>query len=169
MTTDDRNPVTLAHEVLDTDQYLATIPRTAPVARTQMMISLSEAAPALAQSVIDMDNALKSGEASDGYHTHNELYEYRTLYHAHAAMAWALDGVEVTKSWNHSDGEPCFGGGWFIVTAQLPTGQVSNHYPAEDWPLFHMPEVERPAEWDGHTPQEASARIRAALTGYTDG
>ena len=80
MTTDDRNPVTLAHEVLDTDQYLATIPRTAPVARTQMMISLSEAAPALAQSVIDMDNALKSGEASDGYHTHNELYEYRTLY-----------------------------------------------------------------------------------------
>lgn len=123
----------------------------------------------LAHAIIDMDNKLKSGEASDGYHTHNELYEYRTLYHAHAAMAWALDGVEVTKSWNHSDGEPCFGGGWFIVTAQLPTGQVSNHYPAEDWPLFHVPEVDRPAEWDGHTPQEASARIRAALTGYTDG
>lgn len=123
----------------------------------------------LAHAIIDMDNKLKSGEASDGYHTHNELYEYRTLYHAHAAMAWALNGVEVTKSWNHSDGEPCFGGGWFIVTAQLPTGQVSNHYPAEDWPLFHVPEVDRPAEWDGHTPQEASARIRAALTGYTDG
>ena len=44
-----------------------------------------------------------------------------------------------------------------------------DHYPAEDWPLFHVPEVERPAEWDDHTPQEAAARIRAALTGYTDG
>ena len=125
-------------------------------------------APALARAVIELTDKLKSGEASDGYHTHSELYEYRMLYHAHAALAWALDGVEVTKSWNHSDGEPCFGGGWFIVTAQLPAGQVSNHYPAKDWPLFHVPEVERPAEWDGHTPQEAAARIRAALNGETD-
>lgn len=119
----------------------------------------------LARAVIDLTEKLKSGEASDGYHTHNELYEYRTLYHAHAALAWALDGMEVTKSWRHADGEPCFGGGWFIVTAQLPTGQVSNHYPEKDWPLFHVPEVERPAEWDGHTPQEAARRLRILLDG----
>ena len=154
------DPTTLAREVLDgsdesDDRFLD-------------FYGARNIAQTLAHAIIDMDNELKSGEASDGYHTHNELYEYRTLYHAHAALSWYSVGFEVTKSWNHSDGEPCFGGGWFIVTAQLPTGQVSNHYPAEDWPLFHVPEVDRPAEWDGHTPQEAAARIRAALVGDTD-
>lgn len=121
----------------------------------------------LARAVADQHEVLKSGEASDGYHTHNELYEYRMLYHAHAVRHWLALGYPVTKSWNHSDGEPCFGGGWFIVTAQLPTGQVSNHYKADDWKLFDVPEVERPDEWDGHTPQEAADRIRAALEGET--
>ena len=118
-----------------------------------------------ARALIELTDKLKSGDASDGHHTHNELYEYRVLYHAHAARHWLACGYPVTKSWNHADGVLCFGGGWFIVTAQLPTGQVSNHYAAKDWPLFDVPEVKRPAEWDGHTPQEAAARIRAALNG----
>ena len=120
-------------------------------------------APELASAAAELVAELESGDASDGYHTHNELYEYRTLYHAHAARAWVLDGVEVTKSWRHADGELCFGGGWFIVTAQLPTGQVSNHYPERDWELFDVPVAERPAPWDGHTPQEAAERLRSAL------
>ena len=120
-------------------------------------------APELASAAAELVAKLESGDASDGYHTHNELYEYRTLYHAHAARAWVLDGVEVTKSWRHADGELCFGGGWFIVTAQLPTGQVSNHYPERDWELFDVPVAERPAPWDGHTPQEAAERLRSAL------
>lgn len=66
------------------------------------------------------------------------------------------------KSWNHSDGELCFGGGWFIVTATLTTGQVSNHYKAEHWELFAVPEVDLPPEYDGHTPQDAAERLRAA-------
>jgi len=61
----------------------------------------------------------------DEYHTMEELYEYRLLYNAHAARGWLAIGVPVVKSWKHSDGEPCFGGGWFIVVAQLSTGQVS--------------------------------------------
>lgn len=41
----------------------------------------------------------------------------------------SLEGkYEVHKSYRHADGELCFGGGWFIVMANLPTGQVSNHY-----------------------------------------
>ena len=156
----DRNIVDLAHAVLDT-----VVPDVPWKIQLQEFQARAAAAPTLARAVIEMTDKLKSGEASDGYHTHNELYEYRTLYHAHAARAWMLDGVEVTKSWRHADGELCFGGGWFIVTAQLPTGQVTNHYPERDWPLFDVPEVERPAEWDGHTPQEAAARIRAALNG----
>lgn len=105
-----------------------------------------------------------TGSISDGYHTFDELYEYRMLYNAHAAEGWAQQGKAV-KSWRHSDGEECFGGGWFVVVVDLyPHGQVSNHYPAADWGLFHVPEVERAPEWDGHTPQEAARRLRAALT-----
>ena len=56
-------------------------------------------------------------------------------------------------------GEECFGGGWFIVMANLPTGQVSNHYELKDWDLFKVPEKEFADEWDGHTPQEAAKRL----------
>jgi hypothetical protein len=65
------------------------------------------------------------------------------------------------KSWKHSDGEPCFGGGWFVVTAQLPTGQITNHYEAKDWDLFQIPEVPTAPEWDGHTAQDVAKRLRA--------
>ncbi|MGW3860662.1 WDGH domain-containing protein [Streptomyces sp. NPDC005047] len=40
------------------------------------------------------------------------------------------------RSWKHHDGEPCSEGGWFTVMAQLPTGQVSNHYRAHSWSMF---------------------------------
>jgi hypothetical protein len=106
---------------------------------------------------------LARGEASDGYHTHRELYEYRMLYNAHAARGWLASGYPVVKSWRHSDGERCFGGGWFIVVASLPTGQVSNHYSEEHWSLFDVPEVARPPEYDGHTPADAAERLRCAL------
>lgn len=110
-----------------------------------------------------------TGEISDGYHTFNELYEYRMLYNAHAAQGWLGAGIPVVKSWRHSDGELCFGGGWFIVTATLPTGQVSNHYQADAWGLFAVPEVECAPVWDGHTPAEAADRLRITLLkGHTD-
>lgn len=104
-----------------------------------------------------------AGDLSDGYHTHNELYEYRMLYNAHAAQGWLSAGIPVVKSRRHSDGEPCFGGGWFIVVASLPTGQVSNHYRDEHWDLFDVPDVDLPPEYDGHTPGDAADRLRAAL------
>lgn len=100
---------------------------------------------------------------ADEHHTMDELYEYRMLYNAHAARGWLAAGISVVKSWKHSDGEECFGGGWFIVVATLPTGQVSNHYAAEHWDLFDVPEVDRPLTYDGHTPADAAARLRAAL------
>lgn len=108
------------------------------------------------------------GEVSDGYHTFNELYEFRLLYNAAFFNNWFKSeprlrpGLPV-KSWKHSDGEPCFGGGWFVVTAQLPTGQITNHYEAKDWDLFQIPEVPTAPEWDGHTPQDVAKRLREFL------
>ena len=97
------------------------------------------------------------GEVSDGYHTFNELYYYRMLYNA--AFSNLLPKEWVHKSKRHHTGEECFGGGWFIVMANLPTGQISNHYEMKDWDLFKVPEKEIADEWDGHTPQEAAKRL----------
>lgn len=112
-----------------------------------------------------LGTAYDAGRATlrDEHHTMEELYDYRMLYNALAFNAWASAGTfPVVKSWRHSDGELCFGGGWFIVVATLPTGQVSNHYSAEHWPLFQVPEA-APPEYDGHTPEVAAQRMRDLL------
>lgn len=101
------------------------------------------------------------GEISDGYHTFNELYRYRLLYNA--AFFNLLPKELVHKSKKHHDGEECFGGGWFIVMANLPTGQISNHYELKDWDLFKIPEKEVADVWDGHTPQDAADRLHEYL------
>lgn len=106
------------------------------------------------------------GEISDGYHTFNELYYYRLLYNA--AFFNLLPKEWVHKSKRHHDGEECFGGGWFIVMANLPTGQISNHYEIKDWDLFHIPEKETADKWDGHTPQEAAERLHKFLLEMPD-
>lgn len=102
-------------------------------------------------------------EPHDEYHTMSELYRYRMLYNAHAAIGWMASGLKVVKSKKHHDGELCFGGEYFIVTVELPTGQVSNHYKLEHWDLFDVPDVELPPEWDGHTPEIAAQRLEDYL------
>lgn len=113
-------------------------------------------------SIIDsLQQEQDMGEVSDGYHTFNELYYYRMLYNA--AFFNLLPKEWVHKSKRHHTGEECFGGGWFIVMANLPTGQISNHYELKDWDLFRIPEKEFADEWDGHTPQEAAKRLHEYL------
>ena len=103
-------------------------------------------------------------DTSDGYHTFRELYRYRMLYNAaFFNMIARHTNIPVVKSHRHGDGEPCFGGGWFIAMAQLPTGQVSNHYEDRFWELFRVPEAEKAPEWDGHTPNDAADRLESFL------
>jgi len=103
-------------------------------------------------------------DISDGYHTFKELYEFRKMYNAVLFNEWGKGkrDILVYKSWKHSDGELCFGGGWFIVSAMLPTGLISNHYEAKDWDLFKIQEVDIPYhEYDGHTAQDVLTRLKA--------
>ena len=101
------------------------------------------------------------GEISDGYHTFNELYDYRKVYNALLFNEWASqDLYDVRKSTKHFDGEDCFGGGWFVVMAQTPAGQISNHYEMEDWDLFRVLVQDCANEWDGHTAAEALERMK---------
>lgn len=47
--------------------------------------------------------------------------------------------------------------------AELPSGQISNHYENKDWDLFDIPELENAWKWDGHTPNEVADRIELYL------
>ncbi len=111
------------------------------------------------------------------------MYEFRKLFNAALFNEWAkpyMDRVaaiergaivqanvvfpkyNVHKSCKHHDGELCFGGGWFIVVAVLPTGQISNHYEMKDWDLFKIPEEETALfEFDGHTGEDVLKRLAA--------
>ena len=126
--------------------------------------------------LVSEDEVVDIGELSDGYHTFNELYEFRKVYNAALFNEWAenletssdfgqalfnVPKYNVHKSWRHSDGELCFGGGWFIVSAMLPTGLISNHYKAEDWDLFKIPQEEKAKyPFDGHTTQDVLNRLK---------
>lgn len=123
---------------------------------------------------IDFPDNKITGATSDGHHTFNELYEYRLLYNAAFFNRLYADWVNrqgssgtvcPVKSYRHSDGEPCFGKeNYFVVVAQLPTGQISNHYKGKHWDLFKIPEVKKAPKWDGHTPQDVAKRLREYLT-----
>ena len=102
-----------------------------------------------------------SGDTSDGYHTFNELYDFRKAYNAALFNEWAASSkYSVHKSKRHFDGEDCFGGGWFIVVAQLPDGQISNHYEMKDWDKFQLPETDKALfEYDNHTGADVLHRL----------
>lgn len=115
-------------------------------------------------------------DTSDGYHTFDELYEYRMLYDAaffnmasFTEQSGFTAGWGIHKSKRHADGELCFGGGWFIVIAYLPNfGQISNHYAMKDWNAFDIPVHEVADKWDGHIPQEAADRLNKWLRAGKD-
>jgi len=106
------------------------------------------------------------GNTSDGYHTFNELYEFRKAYNAALFNELSANNkCSVHKSWRHHNGELCFGGGWFIVVAVLPSGQISNHYEAKDWDLFKIKETDKAMfEFDGHTGIDVIDRLTTYST-----
>ena len=152
------------------DELQARLDTVESLARSDIEASNEDAAhiaafdPPTAIALLDEIDDLHANPR-DEYHTMDELYRYRMLYNALLANLLADLGRPVHKSWRHATGEECFGGGWFIVTMQLPTGQVSNHYKAEHWDLFRVPEQELADEWDGHTPEVAADRMERAARG----
>lgn len=111
--------------------------------------------------MIEYAQKIDPNTISDGYHTFGELYEARMVLTAALFNLVSTVGIATCKSWNHSDGQPCFGGGWFIVMANLPSGQVSFHYPEKDWDRFRLPEERNGWEWDGHETKDVYDRLLA--------
>lgn len=85
---------------------------------------------------------------SDGYHTFNSLYFQRLVLFAALVKAYK---DRAWKSWKHEDGEPCFGGGWFIVGIDTPHGSYTYHYEGKDFDMFECEELPVAKHWDGHT------------------
>ena len=133
------------------------------------------------------DRGISLKNISDGYHTFQELYDFRLAYNALLFNEWGKDfyhksggkvnfpinafdfqknhiipKYNVHKSWKHHDGEWCFGKEkeWFIVSAMLPTGLISNHYKAKHWDKFKVPEVDKALfPYDGHTSEDVLDRL----------
>ena len=120
---------------------------------------------------------------TDGYHSFKELYDYRMLYNALyfnelASVNYSdynfnkpelnmetFVKYNVHKSFRHNDGQLCFGGGWFIVVAVLPTGQITNHYEEKYWDLFKIPALEKSnVKYDGHSPKDVKTRMERYAT-----
>lgn len=91
------------------------------------------------------------GKVSDGYHTFDELYEFRMLYNAMFAnllaegLAHGLTDpkIEVYKSKRYYNGVFCGNGLWFVVVIKIIGGkEVIDHYPIKNWDLFKIPDRE---------------------------
>lgn len=108
-------------------------------------------------------NEFDVNEISDGYHTFNELYEYRKLYNALIFNEWnKQDLYDVHKSKLHYDGSKPFDSDeWFVVSAKLPTGLITNHYNIADWDLFKIKEVDKALfPYDNHTSKDVLKRMK---------
>jgi len=92
-------------------------------------------------------------DLSDGFHTFNDLYEQRmylfaALVNAYKDKAW--------KSLKHEDGEPCFGGDWFVVGIDTPEGSYTYHYSIKYWDVFDCEVLPKAKHWDGHTDKDVT-------------
>ena len=99
------------------------------------------------------------GELSDGYHTFNGLYYQRMVLFA------ALVKQNKDKAWKslrHEDGELCFGGGWFIVGIDTPSGSYTYHYEDNFWSMFDCQELPVAKHWDGHTEKDVTRLLSLA-------
>lgn len=121
----------------------------------------------------ELANGLMSvwgSHVSDGYHTMHELYQHRmalniALFHAWHELSRVSEDtgnwfhITVGKSKLHHDGT-MFEGGYFVVFALTPKGQITYHYQLKHWDEFKIPEYERvPVPYDGHSSLDVLDRL----------
>ena len=93
---------------------------------------------------------------SDGCHTFGELYDHRAKLFSiicNQDFIWE----DAWKSKFHNDGTMF--DGYFIVGINTPKGQATYHYEMKYWDYFHVKELDKAPEWDGHTANEAIERL----------
>ena len=99
----------------------------------------------------EMQEQIKNGTLSDGYHTFNSLYHQRMIL---SATICNLIPDKCWKSKRHDNGELCFDGSWFIIGFDTLQGSYTYHYELKYWDLFKCKELEKSKKWDGHTDKD---------------
>lgn len=110
-------------------------------------------------------------QVSDGYHTMDELYDHRiTIFIALCRFIAKADTYwegpicpSVWRSKNHSDGEPAFGGTWFVLGIGWQKGdQITYHLPINLWESTHFAEtLDKAPEFDGHSSADVLERLKS--------
>lgn len=103
------------------------------------------------------NNNIPVGRLSDGYHTFNDLYHHRAVLFG---VVCSLFPEKSWKSLKHHD-DSMFDG-MFIVGIDTEYGQITYHYdidPYFDTIFSGVKEIPNAPEWDGHTPDDAVARL----------
>lgn len=127
--------------------------------------------------------AMKNAKGiSDGYHTFEELYEFRAVLNIALFKAlvvgykatWKLMHMdtsiagspgpwhnEVWRSKLHSDGT-MFDGMFIFGVFSEPGKQITFHYHLDKWNDCAFAEtLDKAPEWDGHTPADVLERLKA--------
>ena len=96
---------------------------------------------------------IQGDEASDGYHTFDELYEHRCVLFLALLSARHDLGYAVYKTKPEN--------GWFVAGTITNQGQIGYHLPERMFD-FCPSNYEAP-EWDGHTSNDAIERLMALI------
>ena len=103
-------------------------------------------------------------DASDGYHTFEELYEHRHALFLALCAAKEKLGFATWRSKLHHDGT--MDDGWFIAGLENESGlMITYHLPIRLWDKcgILMNTFERAPEWDGHTSMEVIERVYESM------
>lgn len=112
-----------------------------------------------ARAALKETEQMTNGQASDGYHTFDELYDHRctlfvALMRAYPALSW--------RSRLHADGTGW--DGWWIGGMDLSSGTVTYHLPDSAWGLLDgangIRTLDMAPEWDGHTSEDVLLRLK---------
>lgn len=70
--------------------------------------------------------------------------------------------IKVWRSKNHSDGEPAFGGTWFILGIGKEKGeQMTYHLPIDRWDECKFADtLDKAPEFDEHTSDDVLERLK---------
>ncbi len=97
-------------------------------------------------------------EVFNGDYSVGEFLDFKVLYNAAFFNLLYREGkYTVIKSKKHNN--ILYENEYFIVQAELPTGQISDYYQNEYWSLFCIPELKEPNESDGHTVYDIFVRL----------
>lgn len=122
--------------------------------------------------VYDQDIKVDVTEASDGYHTFDELYEHRiTIFIAMCRLAETMQRMfnmpenipkrfDIWRSKVNGDGSVW--NGWFVMGINKNAGeQITYHLPMNKWDETDFAQtLEKGPDFDGHTSSDILERIK---------